>query len=263
MTFQILISTVDSRFQQRGYTLLAPHLIIDQLIHMKPTSSLAKNVFEYAEKGLARSRNHALDLARGEICLISDDDLEYEEDIEEIVTRAFKENPTADIITFQIETPEGKPFNSYPEKSFWHNKRTIMRVASVEIAFRRASIEKKQLRFDENFGLGAMFPTGEENIFLSDALDHGLKLLYLPIPIVIHPQESSGAAFDDAGLIQAKGAMLQRIFGIKGYAVSFLYALKKYQMSTFSLFHFYSLMIQGAGQYTALSTKMQYNKKKK
>jgi len=76
-----------------------------------------------------------------------------------------------------------------------------------------------------------------------------LKLLYLPTPIVIHPQESSGAAFNDAGLIQAKGAMLQRIFGIKSYAVSLLYAAKKYQMSGFSLFHFYKLMLQGAREY--------------
>jgi glycosyltransferase involved in cell wall biosynthesis len=250
MQFQILISTVDGRFQKREDPLTVPHLIIDQRIETGLSStSLPENIFEYIEKGLAKSRNHALDLAQGEICLISDDDLDYKDDIEETITQAFKENPTADIITFQIETPEGKPFNNYPRESFWHNKRTIMRVASVEIAFKRASIEKKHLRFDEFFGLGATFPTGEENIFLSDALDKGLKLLYLPTPIVIHPQESSGAAFDDDRLIQAKGAMLQRIFGTKGYVVSFLYAVKKHRISTFSLFRFYLLMLQGAKTY--------------
>ncbi len=263
MKFQILVSTVDSRFQQREYTLSAPHLIIDQRINSESGSTLPDNVFEYVEKGLARSRNHALDLARGEICLISDDDLEYEENIEEIITKAFEENPTADIITFQIETPEGEPFNSYPKESFWHNKRSIMRVASVEIAFKRDSLEKEHLRFDEYFGLGATFPTGEENIFLSDALDRELKVLYLPIPIVVHPQESSGADFNDEQLVQAKGAMLQRIFGLKSYAVSLFYAVKKYRLSNFSLIRFYSLMIQGAKQYTALSTKLQYNKNKK
>jgi len=128
-----------------------------------------------------------------------------------------------------------------------------MRVASVEIAFKRNSINKTHLRFDENFGLGALFPTGEENIFLADALDKGLKLLYIPIPIVTHPPESSGQDYDNIKLVQAKGAMFERIFGLKGYAVSFLFTLKKYKSSRHSLFRFYSLMLQGAKKYHDLN----------
>ncbi|MEA3456064.1 MAG: glycosyltransferase [Campylobacterota bacterium] len=249
MTFQILISTVDSHFQERALSLSAPHLIIDQVVGVPPPRPTTEHLFEYTERGLARSRNHALDHASGKICLISDDDLYYEEDIERIVTEAFEENPAADIITFQIETPDGKAFNSYKNEPFWHTKRTIMRVASVEIAFRRSAIEKNYLRFDERFGLGAEFPTGEENIFLSDALDKGLKLLYIPIPIVIHPPESSGENYNDTKLVQAKGAMFERIFGLKGYAVSLLFALKKYKFSRHTLFRFYMLMLQGAKKY--------------
>ena len=211
--------------------------------------SSQENLFEYTERGLSKSRNHALGHAAGEICLLSDDDLYYKEDIEDIVIQAFEENPSADIITFQIETPEGKPFKNYRTEPFWHTKRTIMRVASVEMAFKRNSIEENHLRFDENFGLGAAFPTGEENIFLSDALDQKLKILFMPLPIVIHPPESSGRDFDNAKLIQAKGAMFERIFGLSGYGVSFLFALKKYRLSNYSLFDFYGLMTQGAKNY--------------
>jgi len=252
LLFQILISTVDNHFQKRALPLSTPHLIINQLINSESLDTSQKNLFEYAERGLARSRNHALDHATGEICLLSDDDLYYKENIESLIIQAFEENPTADIITFQIETPESKAFNAYRGEPFWHTKRTIMRTASVEIAFRRSSIEKMHLSFDEHFGLGAAFPTGEENIFLSDALDKGLKLLYIPIPIVIHPPESSGQNYNDIKLVQAKGAMFERIFGLKGYAVSFLFALKKYKYSRHSLFQFYSLMLQGVKKYRNL-----------
>ena len=211
--------------------------------------STQENLFEYTERGLSRSRNHALNHATGEICLLSDDDLYYKEDIEGIVNQAFDENPTADIITFQIETPEGESFKNYKAEPFWHTKRTIMRVSSVEMAFKKNAIEENHLRFDENFGLGAEFPTGEENIFLSDALDKGLNLLYIPTPIVIHPLESSGQNYDNIKLVEAKGAMFERIFGIKGYAVSLLFAFKKYKHSKYSLFHFFGLMMQGAKHY--------------
>lgn len=211
--------------------------------------SSQKNLFEYTQRGLSRSRNHALDHATGEICLLSDDDLYYKEDIESLVTQAFEENPTADIITFQIETPKGKPFKNYKTEPFWHTKRTIMRVASVEMAFKRSTIKESHLRFDENFGLGATFPTGEENIFLSDALDKKLKILFMPLPIIIHPPESSGRDFDNAKLVQAKGAMFTRIFGISGFAISLLFALKKYRLSSYSLFDFFKLMMQGSKNY--------------
>ena len=255
MKFQILISTVDSHYQKRALPLSTPHLIINQLINSESIDASRKNLFEYTERGLSRSRNHALGHATGEICLLSDDDLYYKEDIESLVIQAFEENPTADIITFQIETPEGKPFKNYKTEPFWHTKRTIMRVASVEMAFKRNSIEESHLRFDENFGLGAAFPTGEENIFLSDALDQKLKILFIPLPIVIHPPESSGRDFDNAKLIQAKGAMFTRIFGLSGYGVSFLFALKKYRLSSYSLFHFFGLMIQGAKRYRELKSR--------
>ena len=214
-----------------------------------------ENLYEYTERGLSRSRNHALGHATGELCLLSDDDLYYKENIESLITHAFEENPTADIITFQIETPDGKPYKNYKTESFWHTKRTVMRVASVEIAFKESAIEENHLRFDENFGLGATFPTGEENIFLSDALDRKLKVLFVPLPIVIHPLESSGGDFNNAKLIQAKGAMLERIFGVSGYAVSFLFALKKYRLSSYSLFGFFRLMIQGAKNYRDLKNR--------
>jgi len=247
--FQILISTVNRRFLKRDFSLRTPHLIVNQQNRDEARNSSVENLFNYDERGLSKSRNHALDHAEGKICLISDDDLTYKEDIESIILHSFEQHPDADIITFQIETPDGQLRKKYRTKPYWHNKRTVMKVSSVEITFKKSAIDRSHLRFDENFGLGAAFPTGEENIFLSDALDKGLKILAIPIPIVSHPMESSGKNFDSRQLIQAKGALFERIFGLKSYAVSFLFAYRKYKMSKFSLFAFYDLMLRGARTY--------------
>ena len=249
--FKILISTVDDKFMKRKYIPKCEYLLINQLINKDNSDYKLSNVFSFKEKGLSKSRNKALELCDGDIALISDDDVEYVENLQEIIIRAFEENRDADIITFQVKIPDGKLFKeNYKNFKFTHNIKTIMRVSSIEIAFRINSIKEKNLQFDESFGLGTQYPTGEEAIFLYDAMRKGLKIIYLPIPIVYHPKESSGGMFkNNPILIKAKGAMFYRIFGIKSYLISLLFACKKYKISNYSFFEFFSYMLEGIKKY--------------
>ena len=249
MTFQTLISTMNNRFSNRDFKPPCDFIVINQHSHNKADKIKDKTYFYFKEKGLAKSRNHALELATSDICHISDDDLTYVENIEQIILNAFKEHKEADIITFQIQTPEGIPFKDYKKESFRHTKRSIMSVCSVEIAFKRDCIKKQYLKFDEKFGLGSDFPTGEEIIFLSDALKKGLNIRYVPVTIAMHPLESSGANYHDSKLIKAKGAMFYRLFGFTGHFISILYAYKKYKFSPFSLKEFTSMMFRGIKKY--------------
>jgi glycosyltransferase involved in cell wall biosynthesis len=246
MIFQILISTMNGMFYNNKINVPAEYLIINQYTD-KPNQN--ENIFNFKERGLSKSRNHALELCQADIALISDDDIRYMDDIEKIILEAFDENKDADIITFQIQTPEGEVFKKYKITQFWHTHKTLMGVCSVEIAFRVKKIRNSNIKFDEEFGLGATFPTGEENIFLTDALNKGLKILYIPIPVVIHPLESSGMDYDNITLTKAKGAMLYRIFGLLGYAVSILFTYKKYKESKYSFRKFVTIMLSGINQY--------------
>lgn len=251
MKFSILISTVDNKFFKRTTKINNNIIIVNQLITEKECIVGGENIFSFYEKGLSKSRNRAIEYCDSDIALISDDDVEYIENFEEIIVKSFEENPDVDIITFQIKTPDGELFkDNYQKFKFMHNMRSIMKVSSIEIAFRINSIKIKKLKFDEKFGLGTNYPTGEEVIFLSDALKQGLKILYIPLPIVFHPKESSGGMFkDNPKLIQAKGAMFYRIFGIWGYLVSFLFAFKKYRMSNYKFFKFLTYMLEGINKY--------------
>lgn len=248
MNFQILISTVNSNFLKKIKSIPAKYILINQYDDI--TAITSKNyIYNFNERGLAKSRNHAIKLAEADICLVSDDDLEYKKNIEAIILDAFLKNDDADIITFQVETPDGNMYKKYRPTPFWHRRKSIMSVSSVEIAFKMASVQRVGLKFDENFGLGSKFPTGEEVIFLTDALKKNLNILYIPIPIVIHPAESSGKNYDNIALIEAKGAMFFRLFGYLGYVASALFAYKKHSFSPYSLRVFMFNMFSGIKKY--------------
>ena len=250
MTFQILIATMHEMFFKNNIKVPADYLVVNQYQEGQPsTDTSVKNLYHFKEKGLSRSRNHALELTDADIVLLSDDDIHYLPSIEETIITAFNAHPEADIITFQIETPEGNPFRNYASKPFWHTKKSLLSVCSVEIAMRVKSINNIQLRFDESFGLGTDFPSGEENIFLTDALKKGLKILYLPYPIVIHPLESSGSSYDILAVTQAKGALFYRIFGILAYPISIIFAYKKYTHSSHTFLGFIKIMFEGIKHY--------------
>ena len=58
------------------------------------------------ERGLSKSRNLAIKNSDADICLIADDDMIYIDNYEEIVLKAFKDIPEADLIAFQVQTLE-------------------------------------------------------------------------------------------------------------------------------------------------------------
>lgn len=132
-----------------------------------------------SSKGLSRSRNIALKNATADIVVLTDDDVEYVADYPEIIEKAFLSHPEMDIISFQVEGKNGK-FKDYSEKEASLNFFGSMRVSSVEIAIKRKKIEEAKMQFNENFGSGARYRMGEENIFLFNCLKKKMRLYYFP-----------------------------------------------------------------------------------
>lgn len=210
-------------------------------------------IYNYPESGSSSSRNRALQHAKGDLLLITDDDVELIEGYAKTITDAFENNPEADIITFQCLNERGEKRKNYSDTSYWHNHRTLMQVSMIEIALRRKSFMRKPNPFDERFGVGSDIPTGDENIFLSDALKKGFKILYQPSPIVKHPDASSGRAlYRNPALIRAKGGMFCRIFGWKAYGVCVLFALKKRRETGYSAIKNIQLLYEGIQEFKAM-----------
>lgn len=161
-------------------------------------------------KGLSVNRNIALSNADASILLVSDDDVDYTEEGLLAVIDAFQTHKDMDILAFRhISSAHSKHYPSsscdlsHPEKGYY--------LTSFEIAMRRKSVQGK-IWFNENFGIGATFPSGEEDVFIRDCLDAGLRGTFIPVTIARH----DGSTTSDRNLMlpsrpQTKGAVFLRL----------------------------------------------------
>jgi hypothetical protein len=196
----------------------------------------------FYDKGLSKNRNHLLDMAQAQICLIADDDVTLVSNISEILENAFAKYSEADIITFQ--TISDKRSKKYKEKPYTHTIKTLAQVSSIEVAFKRSSIKQNDLRFDVCFGIGAKYIIGEEFIFLIDAYNKGLNLMYVPKAITIHQDESSGYSLSSK-VLYARGAVYMRVFGFRGiilYLYSTIKHYARYKLHYTPWRYFYTLL---------------------
>lgn len=139
------------------------------------------------ERGLSRSRNMALEQAKGDICLICDDDEIFENGYGLAIIQAFVDFPRADVITFSLNHPTRK----FPSRSKKIGYIGALKTCSLQIAFRRESVLNKGIRFDTQMGSGTGNGGGEENKFLIDCIKKGLKIRFVPIVIATVGQASS------------------------------------------------------------------------
>jgi glycosyltransferase involved in cell wall biosynthesis len=185
-------------------------------------------VHRLASTGLSRSRNAALDLARGEVLLVADDDVTHLPGAYVGIRAFFAENPGVSLLAGQSFDPEGRP-----RKRFAPRPRRLRRwnaggISSHELAVRLAPVRAKGLRFDEVFGAGAGTAAflGEEYIFVADCLQAGLRGAYLPLPVTVHPAESSGFIWVGAAQARARAAVIARVFGPAAGPMRLAFALK-------------------------------------
>lgn len=192
------------------------------------------------EKWLSKNRNNALKNSKSDIVYICDDDLNFLDWFVDIIKQEYKKN-NFDIITFQAQNKNWrKHFNL---KEWNHNRLSVLKVWSWWITFRRKSILEKSLIFDENFWLGTIYPTWEENIFLTDCYKKWLKIYHIDKTIVFHPDESSGINYSN-DLIIARIKVFKRLFWFIWWLLGVFYFTifhYKYYKSKFSIFKFFIL----------------------
>ena len=188
------------------------HQVADGFKYTDEMSFISQHVAysKLESRGLSKNRNNALSHMTQEINLIADDDVEYVPDFENVILKEYASHSEADVITFKVE--RGHLAQNVKGSRFNHTKWTLLKVPSIGITFRKASIEKSGIRFDERFGLGSTYETGEEALFLKDCLDAGLKLMHVDIPIVRHTHLSSGWIWDKKQ-VKAKVAIIWKLYG--------------------------------------------------
>lgn len=149
------------------------YLIINQTLD-NDVKIKNKNTITKHEKGLSKSRNIAIENAREDIILFADDDVIYNSNYKQIILDAYNKCINADIICFYVES-RNKKRKTKKIKTGKIGYLKAMKVVSFEISCKRKKLLENNIRFDENFGIGARNNRGEEQIFLYEALRRRLK----------------------------------------------------------------------------------------
>jgi len=266
-TLFLLVSTIDERIIH--LETLLPHLNettslivshqITKIETQKTLSSinlLKKHVHviysSMHDQGVAKNRNETLKHIQPEgVNLILDDDIELLPNALEMVKQAFYENQEAELITFQILNRETKKlYKKYPPSKQYHTLRTLTGIGTTEIAFRSSIIQKYSITFDECFGPGAFYSIGEDFIFATDLYKKGCNMLFIPTPIISHPNQSTGSNLSHA-VIFGRGALFARVFGFKSIFINLYFTVKKYTYfrQKMPIYTYYSLLTKGSFHY--------------
>lgn len=157
--------------------------LVDSML--KQTSLNYTHIFS-EKRGLSVARNKGLKYVKGDFITISDDDCWYPPNALEKIERTICLYKEYDAFTFQIFDPISNiPYKKYRKAVTLLNRLTICKVSSIEVYFSRRILDSG-FEFDESFGLGAKYVSGEENIFLNEVLKNGYSVCYVPISVVYH-----------------------------------------------------------------------------
>lgn len=228
-TLDILICTIDDRVQRVPFLLLPPQEGVRYVVSMQCTEersfSLVPEVLRQRAdvevlmlrgRGLSRNRNHALAHATADAALIADDDMAYTLPRLHRLQQCLHDNPQAQVALFEAIDREGRLMKRYPTQAMDYRAAMTCRgyyPSSWEMVLRREAFS--QLRFDERFGIGSgVFPCGEEEVLLHDAVQQGLDVRFFPIVIGETDRATTGSRFlTDPDVQRAKGAVFAYTHG--------------------------------------------------
>lgn len=254
MNLQVLVSTM----HQNDYSLLEKMNIssdaivvnqcdrndIDEFTHK------GKSIKWYSlkERGVGLSRNTALVRATADICLFADDDVEYVDGYKDIICDAFKKNPRADIIIFNVPSANKERGQYLIRENKRLNFRNCFRFGTYQIAIRLESLRKANVHFSLLFGGGAKYSAGEDSLFLGDSLKKGLKIYssYETIGVVSHQESTWFKGYTDKFFID-KGVFYAALSPNMARMFCLRYAIKHKKMfeRDKSWIEAYKLMIEG------------------
>lgn len=227
LSIQNLNNDIEVENQIKKMNIKSKYLIINQTNKEKVDIN-NPNVVTKFEKGLSKSRNTAIDKSTGDIILLADDDVIYNENYEKIIYEAYKKYEDADIICFFVESrnPKRKIKRLSTGKIGFIKS---MKIVSFEISFRKKSIINNKLKFDERFGAGTELNRGEEQIFLYSALKKGMKIIFVNKKIAeVEQSESSWFSKYDEKFFSIQGKIFKELASKFYLLLIVQYAIRKY-----------------------------------
>ena len=214
--------SLPQRSENREFIVLVQNPNEESYVFDTPQTKLV----ELKSRGVAKSRNAALKYASGKYLIFGDDDITFDESGISTLIEHFESHPECSIILAQTSDETGTLRKSYPSKPHKLSKFNSAKAATYEMMVRVDAIRRAGVNFDENFGAGAENFLGDEYIFIADAIKKGLKGVFLPVVVAIHPKESSGSTWGTERDLAARAKVFTRVFGFSAPLFRTLFLLK-------------------------------------
>ena len=174
--FQVII--VDQNLDNRIVSIISDYKDFLKIVHIKTN-----------KKGVSNARNAGIELAEGDIITFPDDDCEYDTHILEKVNKFLDENSSLDGITLTSyeKGNTGKVARLSSKREYITKYNILNCVIEFGIFIKITSL--KNLRFDENLGVGAPSPwwSDEGPDLIYRLIKEGCSFLYLPEIVIYHP----------------------------------------------------------------------------
>lgn len=209
------------------FNYLIIHQITNNVDYNDYIQTLPKNV-RYIKSntvGLSKSRNLAIENTNSEYLWIMDDDVEIHDSALIYVEDYLKKHPELSMVVVSHSHEEIEYLPGSKEQNI--NKISAASISSIDMIIKVSQIEK--IRFNDDFGLGAKYASGEEYIFACNLLDKGKKIIKTRKVCTYHPLISSGQDFYSTPIkLKTKLEMFKIANGfIKGNLLYVLFCIKK------------------------------------
>lgn len=196
----------------------------------------------FAERGVGLNRNNALMRADADVCLFADDDMVYVDKYDEIIEKAFNDNPRADVIVFNlIEKDSARKQITKTSRVGYLN---YLRYGTARVAFKLKPIKNHGIYFNQCFGGGTEHAHGEDNLFLTACLNKKLKIYAVPIEIAELKDErpsSWNTGYDEKYLIDQ--GLLYKTISLRWWRLLCLQdAIRRHRSYKMSCFRAYKIM---------------------
>lgn len=203
-------------------------------------------------RGVGKNRNEALLAARGDICVIADDDAVYSDGYERFVAEAYERHPDADMILFAIDgndpTAKRKPPKIKAEKRL--RKWDRCPYGGPSITFRRDSVLRANVWFSLLFGGGCPYSSGEDSKFIQDCRNAGLRIYLVPeIIATVDYGDSSWFSDYNEKFFFDKGAFFKATYGNATIIRIVYYGFRMAKKTKLSVPQSMSCMRRGASGY--------------
>lgn len=203
-------------------------------------------VISCPDRGLSKSRNLAIKNSIADICVLCDDDVRYVEGFETIVEEAFSNLPNADLIVFNISQINSR-YSTEKQITKIHKVPPCKSYGSVRIAFRKESILKNNIWFNEMFGTGSgMYSMAEDSLFIREARKNHLKIYAYPKKIAdVDFSSSTWFKGYDERYFYDIGAFLSAAYPIFKFILMFYYPFRMKKMTELTSYKIICLIQRG------------------